>query len=265
MISERRNIDAADPQSAIASLGPWFHNLHLPNGLQTAPDHWLGDFPAHKWERLGPHLPDDLQGWTALDLGCNAGFYSFELARRGALVRAADSDPHYLRQARWAAAQYTLESRVTFESRQVYEFGRRGETFDLVLFMGLFYHLRYPLLGLEVAARCTRRLLVFQSLMLPERDPPRGAADLPLDENAALAQPGWPRMAFVEQRLQKDPTNWWVPNRPCVEALLRSAGMHIISVTADETFICVPRTTSSEVADQDLQQFQAALGITADL
>ncbi len=68
----------------IAALGPWFHNLHLPDGRQTAPGHPLGDFPSFKWRELAPSLPQDLTGWSALDIGCNAGFYSFELARRGA-------------------------------------------------------------------------------------------------------------------------------------------------------------------------------------
>ena len=67
----------------IAALGPWFHNLHLPDGTQTVPDHFLGDFPTFKWEQIRDYLPADLAGWTALDIGCNAGFYSFELARRG--------------------------------------------------------------------------------------------------------------------------------------------------------------------------------------
>jgi len=92
---------ADDPRERdIERLGPWFHNLHLLDGRQTAPDHPLGDFPAVKWRVLGPHLPERLDGWTALDIGCNAGFYTFELARRGAHVTAIDLDPHYLDQAR---------------------------------------------------------------------------------------------------------------------------------------------------------------------
>src|SRR3954468_17440893 len=93
---------------AVAALGPWFHNLHLPDGRQTAPDHPLGDFPAFKWAEIAPHVPHDLAGWTALDIGCNAGFYTFELARRGARVTALEIDERYLAQARWAAAQYGL-------------------------------------------------------------------------------------------------------------------------------------------------------------
>src|SRR4051812_29623521 len=89
-------------QQQIQDLGPWFHNLHLPDGTQTAPSHFLGDFPQFKWKEIAPQVPPDLAGWTALDIGCNAGFYSIELARRGARVTGIDLDQHYLKQAQWA-------------------------------------------------------------------------------------------------------------------------------------------------------------------
>src|SRR4051794_9600043 len=112
-------------QSAGAGVGPpelapWFHNLHLPDGRQTAPDHPLGDFPAWKWRELTPHLPDDLSGKRALDIGCNAGFYSFELARRGADVLAIDLDERYLRQAGWARGELGLDERVELRRMSVY-------------------------------------------------------------------------------------------------------------------------------------------------
>jgi tRNA (mo5U34)-methyltransferase len=114
--------EALDPEIAeaqeITALAPWFHNLHLPDGSQTCPDHSLGDFPNFKWQQIAPHLPEDLTGWSALDIGCNAGFYSFALARRGAHVLAIDSDPHYLRQARWAAVQFGLQDAVDFQQMQ---------------------------------------------------------------------------------------------------------------------------------------------------
>src|SRR5688500_9756004 len=96
-------------ENTIARLAPWFHNLHLPDGSETAPDHPLGDFPMRKWREIERHIPTDLVGWRALDVGCNAGFYSFELARRGARVTAVDSNNHYLAQARWAAREFELD------------------------------------------------------------------------------------------------------------------------------------------------------------
>src|SRR2546421_3262663 len=142
------SVRGADAQSDIEALGPWFHNLHLPDGRQTCPDHWLGDFPSFKWRQLAPHLPQDLTDWHCLDIGCNAGFYTFELALRGASVLGIDLDERYLRQAQWAADQFHLTDRVEFRRMQVYDLARSQEQFDLVLFMGVLYHLRYPMLGL---------------------------------------------------------------------------------------------------------------------
>src|SRR3954464_8985809 len=120
-------------EAKVQSLGPWFHNLHLPDGTQTCPDHWLGDFPSYKWEQLAPHLPADLNGWSCLDIGCNAGFYSFELAKRGATVLGIDLDEKYLAQARWAARRLGLSHLVKFERMQVYDLPHRlapAEQFD---------------------------------------------------------------------------------------------------------------------------------------
>src|SRR4051794_14764542 len=117
--------------SEIASLGPWFHNLHLPDGRQTCPDHCFGDFPSFKWRQIAPSIPRDLTGWTCLDIGCNAGFYTFEPASRGAAVLGIDIDPRYLRQARWAAKQFGVEDRVHFERMAVYDLAHRTEQFDL--------------------------------------------------------------------------------------------------------------------------------------
>lgn len=225
----------------IAALGPWFHNLHLPTGDQTAPDHPLGDFPHFKWQQLAPALPADLTGATVLDIGCNAGFYAFELAARGAHVLGIDPDPHYLRQARWAARHIPDGSNARFEQLGVYELHRIQGRFDVVLFMGVFYHIRYPILALDLAVAKTRSLLVFQSLTLregPARPAPRSVE---FDEIDRLSEPSWPRMAFIEGELAGDATNWWVPNEGCVEALLRSAGLRIESRPGHEIFVCSNR------------------------
>jgi tRNA (mo5U34)-methyltransferase len=227
-------------QQTVAALGPWFHNLHLPGGLQTAPDHTLGDFPAFKWQQLAPHLPADLQGWRVLDIGCNAGYYTFELAKRGGEVVGIDMDPRYLRQAEWAAGQLGLANRVTFRQMQVYELAYETARYDLVLFMGVFYHLRYPLLGLDIVTQQVKRLLVFQSLTMPGDEIYTATGGLALEERAAIQEPGWPKMAFLEHDFAQDYTNWWAPNRSCVEALLRSSGMRILTQLGHEIYLCEP-------------------------
>src|SRR5689334_18860311 len=87
----------------IAELGEWFHNINL-RGQLTAPQHFLGDYPSIKWRAFAHAIPEDLRGRTVLDIGCNGGFYSLEMKRRGAdRVVGVDWDERYLNQARFAA------------------------------------------------------------------------------------------------------------------------------------------------------------------
>jgi tRNA (mo5U34)-methyltransferase len=230
----------AAQHATAARLGPWFHNLHLPDGTQTAPDHPLGDFPARKWRQLAPHVPSDLSGWSVLDVGCNAGFYSFELARRGATVLGIDSEAHFVAQARWAAAEYGCGDTVRFEQLSVYEAARRGTRFDVVLFMGVFYHLRYPQLALDLVASMTKRLLVFQTLTMTGTRVFADTADREFLDREDLHDRGWPKLAFIEHRFAGDPSNWWIPNHAACEALLRSAGMRIVRRPGHELYLCAP-------------------------
>ncbi len=231
----------AELRRQVEALGPWFHNLHLPGGVQTAPQHFIGgDFPRFKWLQIEGHIPADLSGWRVLDVGCNAGFYSFELARRGASVVAIDHDPRYLAQAKWAAGVFGLRDRIEFRRQGVYDLARSPEEYDLVWFMGVFYHLRYPLLGLDLLARRTRRLMVFQTLTLPGESVYPDTGDRPIEDRAPLLDEGWPKMAFIEHRFANDPTNWWVANHSACEAMLRSAGLVVRSRPAGEIYLCEP-------------------------
>ena len=250
----------------IERLGPWFHNLHLPGGEQTAPDHFIaGDFPAFKWREVAPLIPARLDGWRVLDVGCNAGFYSFELARRGASVLGIAVDARYLAQARWAAGEFGLRDQVEFRQAEVYDLGREAACFDLVWFMGVFYHLRYPMLALDILSRRTRRLMVFQTLTMPGETVYAGEAPgFDRNERAALADEGWPKMAFFEGDFAGDPTNWWAPNHAGIEAMLRSAGLRITARPAHEIYLCEP---DAELARQRVlyqSQFEAALGVAGD-
>src|SRR5438105_1992817 len=129
----------------VTELGNWFQNMDL-NGVATAPNHFLGDYPAIKWRKFAHVIPEDLRGRTVLDVGCNAGYYSIEMKRRGAdRVVAIDHDPAYLAQARYAAEINGAD--IEFRQLDVYSLGQLNERFDLVLFMGVLYHLRHPLLA----------------------------------------------------------------------------------------------------------------------
>jgi tRNA (mo5U34)-methyltransferase len=133
LIQEPQGSASADQRASIAvsvrELGDWFHNLNL-RGVQTAPHHFLGDYPAVKWQRFAHAIPADLHGWTVLDIGCNAGFYSQEMKRRGAdRVLGVDSDRRYLAQARLAAEVAGMD--IEFRQLSVYDLTALGERFDL--------------------------------------------------------------------------------------------------------------------------------------
>ncbi len=224
-------------QAKISSLGEWFHNLDL-DGVRTAPDHFLGDYPAFKWAKFAHAIPADLRGMTVLDVGCNAGFFSLEMKKRGAArVVGIDSDEGYLAQARFAAEVTGAD--IELYQLDVYEVEKLGARFDLVLFMGVLYHLRYPLLALDLLhAHAVGRTLVFQSMLRGSDEAAALADDYPFSERAIFEAPGYPRLSFVERSYAGDPTNWWIPNRACAEAMLRSAGFVIESRPEPEVFVC---------------------------
>lgn len=248
-------------QQRINDLSPWFHNIHLPDGNQTAPDHYLGDFPAFKWKHISPSLPTDLSGWKVLDIGCNAGYYSIELAKRGAEVLAIDLDLHYLRQAKWVAEQFELEHQIKFKQLQVYDLAHMKEEFDLVWFMGVFYHLRYPLLALDILSEKTRKVMVFQTLSKSGNGEFSTPQDLGLNDREQLAHKNWPSMAFIEHRLAGDPTNWWVPNNAGILAMLRSCGFKITANPEDETYIAEKDSkTNNSTTTWNHSEFLSATG-----
>jgi tRNA (mo5U34)-methyltransferase len=221
----------------IDDLGPWFHNMRL-NGIETAEDHPLGDYPTFKWRRFAHVLPRELGGMSVLDVGCNAGFYAIEMARRGASeVVAIDTDPRYLSQARLAAD--VLAVSIEFRRMSVFEVARLGRRFDLVIFMGVLYHLRHPLLALDLLwEHAVGDRLLFQSMQRGLEQPVEPQRDYAFEDETPFAQPAWPRLSFIEHCYAGDPTNWFVPNRAATEAMLRSSGFRITAHPEPEVYLC---------------------------
>jgi tRNA (mo5U34)-methyltransferase len=230
---------ATDLAARIRELGPWFHDLDL-RGVQTAPDHPLGPFLAELWEQVELALPADMSGKTVLDIGCNAGFYSLRLHARGAQVTGIDHDAHYLAQARFAAE--VIGADIEYRQLDVYDVERLGRQFDYVLFMGVLYHLRYPLLALDRVAGLVRERLIFQTMIRGPLGSIQLGADYPITERRIFEDPRMPAMYFVEHQYAGDPTNWWIPNESGMEAMLRSAGLRIDARPAREVYFCSPAT-----------------------
>lgn len=221
----------------VAELGPWFQNMDL-MGVKTAPDHFLGDYPAVKWRRFSYAIPEDMRGKTVLDIGCNAGFYSMEMMKRGAKsVLGIDTDKDYLSQARFASS--VLGYDIKFKQMSVYDVARLGQSFDVVLFMGVLYHLRHPLLALDlIYEHAAADLLIFQSMLRGDDKVEEVSEDYPFSESAIFEKSSFPKLHFIENSYSNDNTNWWLPNRACAEAMLRSSGFEIVSHPEDEVFIC---------------------------
>jgi tRNA (mo5U34)-methyltransferase len=220
----------------VTALGPWFHNLDL-CGVATAPGHFLGDYPQVKWSRFANAIPD-VTGKSVLDIGCNAGFYSLEMKRRGASrVLGIDFDEDYLAQARFAAEVRGAD--IEFRRLSVYDVGALGERFDVVIFMGVLYHLRHPLLALDlIHEHAARDILIFQSMQRGSAEVDRVAENYDFWQEKMFDSPGYPKLHFIEHSYAGDPTNWWVPNRACAEAMLRSAGFTITAHPEPEVYIC---------------------------
>jgi tRNA (mo5U34)-methyltransferase len=235
--AEPRSWDPESIRRRVGELGAWFHNLEL-KGVRTAPDHFLGDYPNVKWRHFAKAVPADLTGKTVLDIGCNGGFYAIEMKRRGAdRVVAIDSDERYLNQARFAAE--VLEQDIEFRELSVFDVAALGERFDLVIFMGVLYHLRHPLLALDLIwEHAAKDLLLFQTMQRGTETVAPAAPDYEFRDETPFAADGWPAMYFIEHRYAHDPSNWWAPNRACTEAMLRSAGFELLERPEPEVYLC---------------------------
>jgi tRNA (mo5U34)-methyltransferase len=182
----------------------WYHSIELRQGIVT---------PGRAAERnvlpfLG--IPEDLSGKTVLDIGCWDGFFSFECERRGAKRVVATDIWETLGRDAFDFARAELGSAVEPLECSVYDLpDLLDERFDLVLFLGVLYHLKHPLLAIEKISDVTA---------------PGG---LVITETAVDAESlmDRPLMAFYPgDELNGDPTNWWTPNVPALASMLGVSG-----------------------------------------
>ncbi|MGF7155589.1 TIGR04290 family methyltransferase [Novosphingobium gossypii] len=244
-VTSIRQSGQADLLQRIDGLAPWFHNIDLGNGVTTAPDHFLGDYPGFKFDTFADALPEDLTGKSVLDIGCNAGFYTVEMKRRGAeRVVGIDSDDRYLEQARFVVDELGFDG-IELRNLSVYDVAELGERFDLVIFMGVLYHLRHPLLALDlIREHVAGDMMLFQTMQQGSDD----ILDVPQDHPFFMPgttepptyfdDPGYPRMHFIEREFAHDWTNWWAPNAAGSQAMLRAAGFRIEAQVQPDVYLC---------------------------
>ena len=204
-------MDREELRQRVAAIR-WFHRIDLGGGLITP---GLDDSPA-KLARL--KLPASLAGRTVIDIGAWDGFFSFEAERRGAArVLAVDSfcwsGAGWGKKAGFELAREALRSKVEDAEIEVLDLDpNRIGVFDVVLFLGVLYHMRHPLLALEKVAAVTKGLLVLEAKV-----------DL-------LTVPTPAAAFYLAKELNGDPTNWWGPNPAALVAMLRAVGFNHIEV-----------------------------------
>jgi tRNA (mo5U34)-methyltransferase len=193
----------------------WFHTIDL-GGIVTP---GVDDSPS----KLAQIKLPDLTGKSVLDIGAWDGFFSFAAEQRGA-QRVLATDSFSWSGANWGSkagfqlAREALGSRVEDADVDVMDLSpERLGTFDVVLFLGVLYHMRHPLLALERAAAMTRERLILETHI-----------DLPFTRRPAAA-------FYPSDELDHDDTNWWGPNTAAVIGMLRAVGFRDVVVINPRT------------------------------
>jgi tRNA (mo5U34)-methyltransferase len=190
----------------------WWHPIDLGGGLVTP---GIDVTPARLAEI---QMPESLSGLSVLDIGAWDGFFSFEAERRGAR-RVLATDSFCWDGGGWGTkkgfelARRALNSRV--EDKWIEVLDLSPDTvgvFDVVLFLGVLYHMKHPLLALERVASVTAGHLIMQTQV----------------DMLAVNRPA---MAFYPgNELSGDPTNWFAPNPPALKAMLETVGFRTIKI-----------------------------------
>ncbi len=205
----------------------WWHRIDLGNGIVTP---GIDDTPD-KLRRA--RIPDDLSGWSVIDVGAWDGFFSFECERRGAdRVLAVDSfswgGPGWGTKDGFDLVHQVLDSKVESKECDLFELDPEVDgTFDLVLFLGVIYHLRHPLLALEKMRSLTSRMMVLESVI-------------------EMADHRRPVVSFYpNDELKSDGSNWWGPNLPALVGMVESSGFSRVEVV---DYFVEPRSRLKRVA-----------------
>jgi tRNA (mo5U34)-methyltransferase len=181
----------------------WYHSIQLPDGRVIPGFQTIEQLRA----RLAQFpIPEDLRGKRVLDIGAWDGWFSFEMERRGAEVVAIDSTEH----ERFRVARELLGSKVEYRIENVCRLSpEKIGYFDIVLFLGVLYHLKHPMLALEKVCELSTDLVAVESFVIDD------GSDLSAE----------PIMKFYEAtELCGQFDNWVGPNVACLLAMCRSAG-----------------------------------------
>jgi tRNA (mo5U34)-methyltransferase len=221
------------------------------------------DQPFGPWQTIQRLIPDDLSGMTVLDVGCNAGFYSFEAKRRGAArVLGVDGQRQHIRQG--LLVRKVLGLAVEFRRLNVYELNARNVgQFDITLALGLLYHLKHPILALENLYQVTKELLIIETAIMPPERTPESFVH-PLGHKQMLLH----SIALVENatNAKEQVFNWFLPGVEALKGLLRTTGfvdVEVISVREERAVVVCRKAKGEAIASAALKHFVAELSLEA--
>jgi tRNA (mo5U34)-methyltransferase len=250
MNESRPTLDAAEIRRRVDEVPYWWHSIDVGHDIVTPGFKWGGGREVMAMELDRQHLPSDLSGKSVLDIGSYDGYYAFEAERRGASQVTAidhfvwlnnldnknfsvDLALQYLKPDGLPPAGHPTPGKRAFDAAHDllgsnvesvvadfmhYDLDKLG-SFDVVLYLGILYHMEEPLTALRRVHQVTREVAIIESeaVVVPGRD------DLALAEFV----PG--------SSLNQDATNWWVPNVRALEALARAAGFSHIELVDGPT------------------------------
>jgi tRNA (mo5U34)-methyltransferase len=225
-VAQHRTAPTPEWLRAQAERIAWYHTIDLGQGVVTR-----GIDPDPGARARAYRLPTDLSGKTVLDVGAWDGFFSFEAERRGAR-RVLAVDSFSWSGAGWGTkdgfelARRALGSRVEDAELEHLELSaERIGVFDVVLFLGVLYHMRHPLLALERVAAVTGELLI-------------------LETHVEAIEPSRPAMLFYPgDELNRDSSNRWGPNPAAVLAMLKDVGFRSVEIVWEERVAGPPAAT----------------------
>jgi tRNA (mo5U34)-methyltransferase len=181
----------------------FYHSIELPNG-EILPGLLSVDRLRHRLTQFD--IPADLRGKRVLDIGAWDGFYTFEMERRGAHVVALD----LFRNEKFLLARDLVKSKAEYVVGDICRLSSKDlGRFDIVLFFGVLYHVKHPVMALENVCSMTKDTAYVESYVI----------DDPADLNAI------PILEFYERtELRGQFDNWCGPNVACLLGMARTAG-----------------------------------------
>jgi tRNA (mo5U34)-methyltransferase len=201
----------------IASVSFWWHQIEVAPGIFSPGK----DITRARLE--GMHLPERMEGKRVLDIGAYEGFFTFECERRGADVTAMDVlDPN---QSGFGVAHELLGSEARHVQQSVYNLHPEiiGQ-FEIVLFLGVLYHLRHPLLALDRIYDVCKDLLILESQICDHCFIDQNGNPLSLNKLSPELEKLPMAQFYPNDELNHDPSNWWSPNLIALEKMIETSG-----------------------------------------